>query len=175
MVAKTTHKVETIAKICDLSVRRVQQLAKDGVMSKSENGRYPISAVTQYIQFLKDRNLSPQVISLDKVRARKTLADAEMAEIELAKTKGELIEVETVMKDFAEIIGAAKTKLLSIPIKLAPIVSVEDSTTAVKSLLELEINEALHELSRGIKLNTEPMETAATVDSQPMGGSKKKT
>ncbi len=40
--------------VLDISVARVGQLAKEGVITKQANGKYLTSAITQYIKYIRD-------------------------------------------------------------------------------------------------------------------------
>jgi phage terminase Nu1 subunit (DNA packaging protein) len=177
---EATHPVETIARLLDLSTRRVQQLSKEGVIPRAERGRYEISAsVRGYIAYLKERSINPGVVSFDEVRARKTAAEAEMAEIDLKEKKGLLIPTEEVARSWAEIIGACRSKLLSMPAKIAPVVAVEEKPAICKQIVEEQVREALDELSKWVR-NYEPdvdadipdggdAEAAIEIDGQPVG------
>lgn len=83
----------------------------------------------------------------DEARTRKVNAEAEIAEIELKKIHGELVVAEDVVSAWNDVLAALKAKLMSIPVKGAPIVSAESSTSVCKSVLEDLISEALEELS----------------------------
>ena len=85
--------------------------------------------------------------SFDEARTRKINAEAEIAEIQLKKIHGELVVAEDVVSAWNDVLAALKAKLMSIPIKGAPIVSAETNTSVCKSVLEDLISEALEELS----------------------------
>jgi hypothetical protein len=85
--------------------------------------------------------------SFDEARTRKINAEAEIAEIQLKKIHGELVVAEDVVNAWNDVLAALKAKLMSIPIKGAPIVSAETNTGVCKSVLEDLISEALEELS----------------------------
>jgi hypothetical protein len=82
---------------------------------------------------------APDVIDLNAERARKVKAEAELAEIELAKEREDLIQVEAVRPVWGELVIAAKSRLLSILAKLAPVVAVEDASATCKYLVEEQI------------------------------------
>ena len=83
----------------------------------------------------------------DQARTRRVNAEAQIAELELAKVKGELVVAEDVVKAWEDILGAIKGKLLSIPSKAAPIVASENDAGKCQIICEDLINEALEELS----------------------------
>ena len=83
----------------------------------------------------------------DQVRTQKMAAEAQIAEIELAKVRGELVTAEEVVTAWIDVVGAVKAKLLSIPTKAAPILANEESAGGCQIILEDLINEALEELA----------------------------
>ena len=99
---KTTYPIKTICEILDLTDRRVCQLGTDGIVpKKSERGRYElIPTVRAYIHWLRDRSLYSEakarngnIVSLDEARRRKLIAEAELAELELQKERGEVVSI----------------------------------------------------------------------------------
>jgi hypothetical protein len=96
--------------------------------------------------------------SYDEARTRKVNAEAEIAELELAKLRGELVVAEDVVSAWENVLGAAKAKFLSIPTKAAPIVAAELDAGACQKVIEDLVNEALEEFS-----NYEPKVSATEV------------
>lgn len=182
MASPATHSLETISKLLDLTPRRVQQLSKEGVIPKAERGRYElVPAVRGYIRYLKERSINPGVVSFDEVRARKTAAEAELVEIELKERRNSLVPVSDVIDAWLELIAACKSRMLSMPAKLAPVVAVEDNPAICKRIIEEQTLEALDELARWIEQNAfatdagDPVEdsgsvpTAADIDGERVG------
>ncbi|MEC7274111.1 MAG: hypothetical protein VXU48_02590 [Verrucomicrobiota bacterium] len=85
--------------------------------------------------------------SYDEARTRKVNAEAEIAELELAKIKGVLVVAEDVVKAWEDVLGAFKGKLLSIPSKAAPILAAELEAGMCQKVLEDLVTEVLMELS----------------------------
>lgn len=83
----------------------------------------------------------------DEARTRKMNAEAEIAELQLAQIHGTLVVAEDVIDAWNDVLGALKTKLLSIPTKAAPVVSAETESPICQSILEDLVNEALEELA----------------------------
>jgi len=162
MPKTATHSLDTISKLLDLTPRRVQQLSKEGVIPKAERGRYElVPAVRGYIAYLKERSINPGVISFDEVRARKTAAEAELAELELLEKKEQLVPMTEIVDTWLDMVSACRTKMLSMPAKLAPVVAVEESPAICKRLIEEQIVEALDEIARWIEEESESDESDA--------------
>lgn len=185
MANPATYPLKTICSLLDLSERRVQQLSREGVIPKAERGRYQLEeAVRGYIHYLRDRSLDGGVVSLEDARKRKLNAEAELAEIELARARADVVAVDDVAAQWDAILGAARMRLLGLPTKLAPIAAIESDQSIVKELIEDGIYTALGELAAGLRDNArgdgepqtdispEPPEdgSAPEADDQRVGG-----
>jgi len=126
---------------------------------------------------------STNVLDINEARARKTEAEAEMAELELLQRKGDLIPMQQVVDTWLELIASCRSKMLSMPAKLAPVVAVEDNPAVCKQIVEEQMMEALDEIARWIDDyaddagsdeiadgdNGESMEATAENDGEPVG------
>jgi phage terminase Nu1 subunit (DNA packaging protein) len=82
---------KTIAKLLDVSLARVGQLANEGVITRLPNGRYPADAIPEYIRFIRDgkarkhHDVAAQVENekLRKLRRENDLEEAKVAPISL--------------------------------------------------------------------------------------------
>lgn len=114
-----TYPVSTIAKLLLLlSDRRVQQLTKEGVIPKAERGRYELApAVQGYIRYLQERSLRTDSSPIDyhMEKARLTKAQADSAEIEAAKARGEVCSVSVIERNLAGVFAEVKTNVRNIP------------------------------------------------------------
>ena len=105
--------------------------------------------------------------SYDEARTRKVNAEAEIAELELAKIRGTLCMTDDVVKAWESVLHACKAKFLSLPTKVAPVVANESDVAKVKDFLEGAIREALTELSN-YQPEIDPVRTgSAAVENDP--------
>lgn len=150
-----TYPVKTIAALLRLTVRRVQQLSKEGVIPKAERGRYELApAVQGYIKYLQDRlamregDEDPDRIDYHVEKARKTKAEADMAEMEAAKMRGDLVDA-IEMKDALELVmSEVKTKLLNnAPTRIAARAKTEKKESRIKAVAKEEIAASLQALA----------------------------
>lgn len=86
-------------------------------------------------------------IDLEEAKRRKMAAEAALAEVELEKVRGTLVEMEVIEKTWTELVTNCRAKLLSIPAKTSPEVFAAENLTEVKAVLKGAILEALNELS----------------------------
>lgn len=81
-------------------------------------------------------------------KARKTTAEADLKEIELAERRGEVVPITHAVKEFAKRVAATRTKMLALPTKLAPVLVVMTDIEESRAAIEEVIREGLDELAR---------------------------
>jgi phage terminase Nu1 subunit (DNA packaging protein) len=81
-------------------------------------------------------------------RTRREIAEANLAELKEAEQMGKVIQVEAVRAAWARRLASTRDAILQIPVRVAPVLAAETSIEQVSILLEAELRQALHELSR---------------------------
>jgi hypothetical protein len=74
-------------------------------------------------------------------------AEAQLAEMELAKARHEYVGVADVAGAWGEVLSAVRGRLLSMPTTLATIVANENEVARCQEIIERHVHEALTELS----------------------------
>jgi len=149
-MSATTFPLDTIAKLLDLTPRRVQQLSAEGVIPKAERGRYElVPAVQGYVKYLKERSIRADTSGDDynAHRTRLTKAKADMAEMEKAQIEEQLIPANDVEKVWVEVSQNMRQKLLTLPQRAAPEVFAAEKLVEVKSILKEQVYDALQEIA----------------------------
>ena len=146
-----TYPASTIAKLLMLTERRVQQLAKDGIIPKSERGRYELGPSVQgYIRFLQDRNVTAgsnqQPIDYAAEKARKLKAERQKIELELQRARGDLVPLRQLERALANTFAELKTNMRTVPSRVATALIGEESETRIKQVILAEIDQALEAL-----------------------------
>ena len=142
---------EKMASLLDISTRHLLRLVKEGVLIRAEGkrGRYPITNVTLYVKYLRERNFPSQAsqsdLQTEKLRLAKAQADRTEMEVEMLKES--VIKADEVVDKWSDLIGNCRAKLLNTPAKIAHLVIAADDYATVEELIKNEIHEALHELS----------------------------
>jgi hypothetical protein len=90
----------------------------------------------------------PEKLTKLDAETRLRTAQAEKVEIEIAELRRELVPARQVEIAMAEAFAIVKTRLLSVPSAVSPLVMVETDVHAVQRILEDAIEDALTELSR---------------------------
>ena len=140
-----------IAEIFSLSERRIQQLTKEGVLKNTSRGKYNLKeSIKDFIKYkieLSRSKYSSCEIDISEARRRKEVAEAELKEIELKKTKEELVSEEEVIENWIKLLSIVKTRLLAMPNKLAPMLIGVESIGEIKEYLSNEVIAALNEMA----------------------------
>ena len=96
----------------------------------------------------KKRGRPPiQDADYNAARARKMEADAQLAELELLKAKGELVPSEAVLAAWNDVLANMKAKLLALPTICSPLIATETQIPVIQDIIEKQVHEALDELS----------------------------
>lgn len=116
--------------------------------------QYMTADVVAWMEKKKVENLigNQDAIDLEEAKRRKMAAEAGLAELELMKEQGYLVEIEKVANDFGEQLSNFRAKMISIPSKCAAQIYTADNVQEIKSILEDAITEALNEI-RGVGQN----------------------
>lgn len=143
-----TYSVETIAKLLQVTPRRVQQLSKEGYIPKSSRGKYElIGSVQGYIRFLKsqinDEDDDENVDGSGRHKSRLLKARADKAEIELAEIRGDIVRIDAVADIISREYSDVRTSLQSVASRCASRLVGEENHAVITSVIDAEIAAAL--------------------------------
>lgn len=83
----------------------------------------------------------------EDAKTRKMTADAVLAEIEVAKVRGQVVDVDVMAKAVAGDYALVRARLLALPTKLTPLVVPMTDPAEVRDTIERAVAEALEELT----------------------------
>ena len=161
MAEPATYPMATMAKLLDLSPRRIRQLVDEGVFPRHERGRYALVPVVRgYIHYLRERAVNADVgpDELGKHRARKLKAEADQLEMRSGEMRGELIAASEFHQMVTSAFTRVRSKMLALPSKLAPVVAIEKTAAEVEKVLRDAVHEALAELATTRIIDGEPVD-----------------
>ena len=141
-----------ISNMFGCTTRWVRSLAEEGIIDRLKNGSYELQpTVNKYINHLKlSAEINADGTDKEEYWTEKTLhekAKRETAELQLAKMKGTMHKSEDVEEVMIDMLSRVKSKLMSIPSKMAPILGEETDINKIQGLLDDEIYMTLEELS----------------------------
>jgi phage terminase Nu1 subunit (DNA packaging protein) len=149
-VSSASQPIAVIAKLLDLSERRVQQLSREGVIPKATRGQYDlVGSVRGYVRYLRDQAAKAHAGAPDYAaeRARFIRARADLAEMEADQKRGSVIVAGDVEAAWIAVLALLRTRLLALPDRLAPLVHAEASPAGARDVIRNALREALEELA----------------------------
>ncbi len=132
--------------------RRIRQMAEEGIVVRAAKGRYKlVESIKNYLLTLKlaaegvGMELADGEINFDEEKALHERVKRHISELKLQVMKGELHKAEDVQIVMMDMLVAFKTKIMSIPSNVAPILENREAVF-IKERLTKEVIEALNEL-----------------------------
>lgn len=148
-----TCRVAEMGNLLNLEERRIQQLAKAGIIPRPKRGRYPlVGSVRAYVEYLQDcafkRDTSdPGATEMRRERIRLWRARADRETLELGRLRGTLLDREVVGDTWGKLVVNFRSRILAVPSRLALTLAGVSDPAAVHGRLEKELHAALAELS----------------------------
>ena len=141
--------VQILAQLLDVSERRVQQLASQGVIPKPEGRQYDlVASVKGYVQYLRKQIQGGGEASLVDERASHERLKKELTALKLQREKGELVPRYQAVEWLETMAGEAKVALLGLPRRLAPSLVLLQEEKGIEFQLREEVRRILKDLGR---------------------------
>ena len=176
-MSSATQPLGVIAKLLDLSERRVQQLSREGVIPKAERGQYElIGSVRGYVRYLREQAVAAQAGAPDYAveRARLIRARADLSEMEAETRRDALIAAEQIEAAWIDVLALLRTRLLALPDRLAPVVQAEATPAGARDAIRSAIREALEEVAEAdVRVDEQVNETDPEPDGQQGAGARR--
>lgn len=144
--------VNEIAEILNLTARRVQQLAENGVIPKPVARKYALKPTVQaYVQYIRQNQEvknagSATQADLIAEQYRLTKVRADRFELDLGQQRGDLLPRVQTQAAWTAMVAHMRARLLSIPTKAAPLVIACQRHAEAERTIKQFIYEALSEL-----------------------------
>lgn len=169
--------IAAIANALNLTTRRIHQLKAEGLPTVGR-GQYELGpCMAWYIRYLQGKlekmgpNMNSDTPDLIAERTRLAKEQGDKLAIENSIKRGELVYVSDVVGAWSEHISNARSKLLSLPSKVAPQLVNQPNANVIAAKLREDIDTVLYELAEGhdeylasVESSGEDMETTAEVD-----------
>ncbi len=146
-----------VASLFNLSERRVQQLAKEGVIEgRKVDGVYQfdlLPTVRKYITYLSDkangRDQKNRKTEEEKLAAEADLkrVKADMAELQLKELRGQMHRSEDVEAITTDLVYTIRSMIIALPGRLAVDVAAVDTAPEASEIIRRECYQVLEELS----------------------------
>ncbi len=162
----------TLARLLNLSVRRVQQLAREGVIPRAARGRYELGPSVQgYIKYLQaqvdnpDETVAANRAKLDAARRRKI-------ERENLVEEGKLISLDEIGETFVELGHLVRNAHRALSSRLASRLIGVDDEIAIERIIRTELDEVDRNLAERARASgaSAPLRPRSRAAAQPRRG-----
>jgi phage terminase Nu1 subunit (DNA packaging protein) len=145
---------EKLAVFFNLTKQRVHQLVAEG-LPRELRGKYDQDKCAQwYIRYLqaviekKAIPLEPGTFATEQQeKVRNMRMSADLKEIQLAERRGQLVAIDDVEKEMADLVLTTKARIMSVPARLAPELLGETSRVMAQAKIEKALKESLAQLA----------------------------
>ena len=137
-----------MAEIIGVSYQALQGYRKDGCPCRQGDGRQMIFNSADTIEWLRDRaRKSAEAPEAAEERARLLRAQAEKAEIEVAQLRGEIVNVEDVKAEWAQMVSNWRGKIIELIPKAVDMCGLKRTEAAprIKKLVYETLEELAHD------------------------------
>lgn len=150
-ISRVTISGTQLAVMLGITDRQVRNLEAEGVVIKQDRGKYVmLDSIKGYIAWLKtskDLEKKEPNYDLEAVRAKHESLKIQKTEIDLKVIKGQLHAANDVEHVMMNMLAFFKAKILAMPSKLAPTLTLMTSTQDISDRIEDECMLALNELA----------------------------
>jgi biotin operon repressor len=136
-----------LARKLRISRNSARNLRKDGLFRHPQGYFVPQAEELLRRRTLRVAHLRHAGDDAMQAKARKLIADASMAELELKRRQGELLPRGEVLREWARVVGVVRQAFLSLPRDLAPRLA-HSGPVEIQALLTARIFEILRGLAR---------------------------
>lgn len=143
-------RVTELAKLLGVTDRHLRNLANEGIIKKTENGKYLfLESVQGYIEYLELKNDADVDLKDEKIKEeiKKIKKDTELKALKISELKNQLHSATIIEEVMTNMLVNIKGKLLSLPNKLTPAVIACDNLGEIQDIILTGISDTLTELS----------------------------
>lgn len=141
-----------LATVAGYTYRRLYDIDRDlpegkKLFAPGEGGKYDLAIFVQKWVEYNVANETADVHDLDAVKARHEVVKTQKTELEVARMKGQLIDVQDCRRLWGDIANTVTQNLIHLPSKVAPMLQMQDNVEVITSIIEEEIRKVLTGIS----------------------------
>ena len=141
-----------LATVAGYTYRRLYDIDRDLPEGKKlfvpgEGGKYDLAIFVQKWVEYNVANETADVHDLDAVKARHEVVTTHKTELEVARMKGLLIDVQDCRRLWGDIANTVTQNLIHLPSKVAPMLQMQDNVEVITGIIEEEIRKVLTGIS----------------------------
>ena len=130
-----------LSELTGLSSRRIRQLVESGRLTRAGRNRYQLAEV--FMALVEEMSGGDKASELTAERVRKLRAEATLAELELAKQRGEVAPIEEFQSVWANRFTIIRANMLQLPQRVVTMLIGETDERRFKQVMTEEIKQIL--------------------------------
>lgn len=141
-----------LATIAGYTYRRLYDIDRDlpperKLFVAGEGGKYDLAIFVQRWVDYNVHNQSNETEDLEAVKARHEAVKIEKTELEVARMRGELVDVQEIKRLWADVANTVVQNMTHLASKVAPMLRMMDNTQAIASLIDEEVRKILTDIA----------------------------
>lgn len=141
-----------LAELVGRTDRQIRNIDRDQeperkLLVKAEGGKYDAAVFVQRWVALQIEKITEGMENLDAVKARHEIVKTEKTTLEVAKMRGELIDVHDIRKAWGDVANTVMQAMIHLPSTLAPMVQGLDNVEVIGSIIDAEIRRVLNRIA----------------------------
>ena len=137
-----------LAEVAGYSYRRLHDIDRDlpegkKLFVQSEGGKYDLAIFVQKWVEYNVANETCDNLDLDMVKAKHEVIKTQKTELEVARIRGQLIDVQDARKLWGDIANTVTQNLIHLPEKVAPMLQMLDNVEVISDIIDTEIRKVL--------------------------------
>lgn len=143
-----------LANIAGYTYRRLYDIDRDLPVEKKlfvegEDGKYDLAIFVQHWVDYNVEVVAPDAgFDLEVVKAKHEAIKTQKTELEVAKLRGQLIDINDVRRLWGDLANTVVQNLIHLPNKLAPVLRMQDSTEIIREIIDAEIRRVLEGIAK---------------------------
>jgi len=140
-----------LATVAGYTYRRLYDIDRDLPEGKKlfvpgEGGKYDLAIFVQHWVEYNVNNELDDIEDLDVVKAKHEVIKTQKTELEVAKMRGQLVDVQDIKQLWGDIANTVMQNMIHLPQKLAPILRMQDNAEVISGIIDTEIRKILDEV-----------------------------
>ncbi|MBP3690900.1 MAG: hypothetical protein J6I74_06200 [Schwartzia sp.] len=142
-----------LATIAGYTYRRLYDIDRDlpegkKLFVKGEGEKYDLAIFVQkWVEYNVAHETPDDWEDLDLVKAKHEVIKTQKTELEVARMRGQLIDVTDVRRLWGDIANTVMQNLIHLPSKIAPMVQMMDNVEVIASIIDDEIRKILNDIA----------------------------
>ena len=141
-----------LASIAGYTYRRLYDIDRDlpegkKLFVQSEDGKYDLAIFVQKWVEYNVAHETEDVEDLDVVKAKHEVVKTQKTELEVAKMRGQLIDMQDIKRLWADVANTVMQNLIHLPSKLAPMLRMIESADVISGIIDEEIRKILEAMA----------------------------